>query len=97
MIVSFAAKGTEDIFNGKNSPSARKTCPNQIWSVAFRKLDQLDSAIELLDLAIPPGNHLEALKGDRKGQHSIKINDQYRICFIWTQSGPSDVEITNYH
>jgi proteic killer suppression protein len=97
MIVSFADRGTEDIFNGKNTPSARKKCPNQIWSVAFRKLDQLDSAVELVDLATPPGNHLEALAGDRKGQHSIRINDQYRICFIWTQSGPSDVEITDYH
>ena len=97
MIVSFADQGTEDIFNGKNSSSARKKCPNQIWSVSFRKLDQLDSAVELGDLATPPGNRLEALIGDRRGQHSIRINDQYRICFIWTQSGPSNVEITEYH
>ena len=79
MIVSFADRDTEDIFNGKNSSSARKKCPNQIWNVAFRKLDQLDSAVELIDLAAPPGNHLEGLSGDRKGQHSIRINDQYRI------------------
>jgi proteic killer suppression protein len=97
MIVSFANRGTEDIFNGKNTPPARKTCPNQIWSVTYRKLDQLDSAVELVDLATPPGNHLEALSEDRKGQHSIRINDQYRICFIWTQSGPLEVEITDYH
>jgi proteic killer suppression protein len=97
MIVNFTDKGTEDIFNGKNSPSARKKCPNQIWNVAFRKLDQLDSAVELIDLSTPPGNRLEALSGDRKGQHSIRINNQYRICFIWTQSGPLDVEITDYH
>jgi len=97
MIVSFANRGTEDIYNGDNTSSARKTCPNQIWSVACRKLDQLDSAVILSDLAVLPGNHLEPLSGDRKGQHSIKINDQYRICFIWTESGPSDVEITDYH
>jgi len=97
MIVSFVDRGTEDIFNGINSPSARKQCPRQIWNVAFRKLDQLDSAVELVDLSIPLGNRLEALSGDRKGQHSIRINDQYRICFIWTQSGPVDVEITDYH
>ena len=82
MIVIFADRGTEDVFNGKNTSSAWKTCPNQIWSVAYRKLDQLDSAVELVDLATQPGNHLEPLLGDRKGQHSIKINDQYRICFI---------------
>ena len=97
MILSYADQGTEDIFNGKNTSLARKKCPNQIWSVAFRKLDQLDSAVEIVDLATPPGNRLEALTRDRKGQHSIRINDQYRICFIWTQSGPSDVKITDYH
>jgi proteic killer suppression protein len=97
MIVSFTGQGTEDVFNGKNSEAARKKCPKQTWSVAFRKLDQLDSAVELVDLATPPGNHLEALSGERKGQHSVRINDQYRICFIWTQSGPVDVEITDYH
>jgi len=97
MIVSFADQGTEDVFNGKNSSSAGKKSPNQIWNVAFRKLDQLDSAVELADLATPPGNRLEGLSGNRKGQHSIRINDQYRICFIWTQPGPADVEITDYH
>ena len=75
MIVSFADQGTEDVFNGKNTSYARKKCPNQIWNVAFRKLDQLDSAVELVDLATPPGNRLEALSGYRKGQHSIRIND----------------------
>jgi proteic killer suppression protein len=97
VIVSFADRGTEDVFNGKISPAARRACPRQIWKVAFRKLDQLDSATELADMAIPPGNSLEALSGDRRGQHSISINDQYRICFIWTQAGPSEVEITDYH
>lgn len=97
MIVSFGDRGTEDIFNGKNTSSARKKRPNQIWSVAYRKLDLLDSVVELVDLAIPPGNHLEALAGDRKGQHCIRINNQFRICFSWTQSGLLNVEITDYH
>jgi len=97
MVVNFADRGSEDVFDGKNTASARKTCPNQIWNVAQRKLDQIDSATELIDLAIPPGNRLEALSGKRDGQHGIRINDQYRICFIWTKSGPVDVEITDYH
>jgi proteic killer suppression protein len=57
----------------------------------------LDSAVVLVDLQIPPGNRLEALKGDRRGQHSIRINDQYRICFLWTDTGPEDVEVVDYH
>jgi proteic killer suppression protein len=65
--------------------------------VAARKLDQLDSVERLEDLAIPPGNRLEALAGGRKGQHSIRINEQYRICFVWTRSGPEVVEIVDYH
>jgi len=97
VIINFADRGTEDIFNGKNTGTARKKCANQIWSVAQRKLDQVDSATELSDLSIPPGNRLEALTGNPEGQHSIRINDQYRICFIWTKSDPMDVEITDYH
>lgn len=96
MIVNFADQATRDIFDGKNSKVARKRCPKEIWTVAQRKLDQLDSVTELGDLAIPPGNRLKALSGKREGQHSIRINDQYRICFIWTRSGPVDVEITDY-
>ena len=65
--------------------------------VAQRKLDMVDYATRLLDLASPPGNRLEALKGDRKGQHSIRINDQWRVCFRWTRDGPEDVAITDYH
>ena len=68
-----------------------------IESVARRKLDQLDAAHVLLDLSSPPGNHLEALQRDRKGQHSIRINDQWRVCFVWTAQGPTDVEIVDYH
>jgi proteic killer suppression protein len=97
VIQSFRNKGTEDIFNGKNSKDARKTCPQTLWRIAVRKLDQLDSVIQLDELRIPPNNRLEPLSKDRKGQHSIRINDQYRICFIWSESGPKSVEITDYH
>lgn len=69
----------------------------QIEKVALRRLLSLDSAMELFDLRIPPSNHLEALRGDRKGQHSIRINDRYRICFTWAEDGPHDVEITNHY
>jgi proteic killer suppression protein len=67
-----------------------------IEAMARRKLDQLNAAGELRDMASPPGNRLEALAGDRKGQHSIRINDQFRVCFVWTSQGPSDVEIVDY-
>jgi proteic killer suppression protein len=97
MIQSFKNAGTEDIFNGRNTKEARQTCPNSIWKVAARKLDQIDSVTALRELRIPPNNTLEALSGDRKGQHSIRINDQYRICFVWTDSGPDQVEIVDYH
>jgi toxin HigB-1 len=97
MIVSFKNVGTEDVFNGENTKSARKTCPQTLYSVAFRKLDQIDSAVEINELRVPPENRLEALDGDRQGQYSIRINDQYRICFIWTQNGAEDVEIVDYH
>ena len=97
MIRLFATVGTEDIFNGKNTPAARRTGPSTLWAVAVRKLDQLDSATAFQELRIPPGNRLEALFGDRQGQHSIRINDQYRICFTWTDLGPLAVEIVDYH
>jgi proteic killer suppression protein len=97
MIKSFKNTGAEDIFNGKNTKNARKICPQSLWKIASRKLDQLDSISRLDDLKIPPGNMLEALKGDRQGEHSIRINDQYRICFIWSDNGPDQVEITDYH
>lgn len=97
MIESFADKATEDIFNGINSTAARRLFPKDLWKVAFRKLDQIDSATTLDDLRVPPGNRLDALTADRKGQHSIRINDQYRICFEWAQGGTSGVEIVDYH
>jgi proteic killer suppression protein len=97
MILSFKNTGTEDIFNGENTKAARKTCPELLWKIANRKLDQLDSVISLNELRVPPANRLEALSGDRKGQYSIRINDQYRVCFIWTETGPDQVEIVDYH
>lgn len=97
VIESFADKATEDIFNGVNSIEARRRLPRELWRIAFRKLDQIDSAAQLDDLRISPGNRLEALKGERSGQHSIRINDQYRICFEWTDAGACMVEIVDYH
>lgn len=97
MIRSFKEAGTEDIFNGVNSRAARRTCPELLWKIVARKLDQLDSVNALDELRIPPGNRLEALSGIRKGQHSIRINDQYRVCFIWTELGPDAVEVADYH
>jgi proteic killer suppression protein len=97
MIQTFNDVGTEDIFNGINSKAARTTCPQVIWKVAQRKLDQVDSVVNLNELRVPPKNYLEALSGDRQGQHSIRINDQYRVCFVWTEFGPDQVEIVDYH
>ena len=97
MIRSFRDAGTEDIFNGRSSKAARKACPKNLWKVVARKLDQLDSVVSLDELRVPPGNHLEPLVGDRQGQVSIRINDRYRICFNWTESGPAEVEIVDYH
>jgi proteic killer suppression protein len=97
VIRSFRDAGTEDIFNGANTRAARQACPESLWKVAFRRLDQLDSVTSLADLRVPPGNQLESLTGDRKGQWSIRINRQYRICFYWTELGPEQVEIVDYH
>ena len=97
MIQSFKDAGTEDIFDGKNTKNARNACPTSLWKIAARKLDQLDSVTMLQELRIPPGNQFEALLGNRKGQHSIRINNQYRICFKWTDLGPDLVEIVDYH
>ncbi len=97
MIQSFKNQATEDLFNGAATKAALKLCPRNLWNIVSRKLDQMDSIVSLNELRVPPGNHLEGLKGDRKGQHSIRVNDQYRICFKWTESGPSDVEVTDYH
>jgi proteic killer suppression protein len=92
VIVSFKDPDTRDLFETGKS----KHWPN-IARVAKRKLDQLETSVHLGDLRSPPGNHLEALAGNRKGQHSIRINDQYRICFLWRMDGAHEVEITDYH
>lgn len=97
MIRSFKSQGTEDVFLARSSKAARKACPQRLWRVAQRKLDQLNQAEVLSDLKAPPKNQLEKLKEDRKGQHSIRINDQFRVCFRWTERGPEDVEIVDYH
>lgn len=76
---------------------ASKGFPSGIMSVARRKLAMLEAAANLEDLRVPPGNRLEALQGDRQGQHSIRVNDQWRFCFVWTDSGPADVELVDYH
>jgi toxin HigB-1 len=97
MIRSFRDQPTEDVYNGVHSKKARKVLPPDLWGIAFRKLDQLNRVTHLDELKAPPGNRLEALRGDRKGQHSIRINDQYRICFEWADNGAHNVEITDYH
>ena len=93
MIRNFRDRITEAVFNGE-SP---KGFPADLVKVARRKLRYLNAADDLGDLRSPPGNRLEALAGDRKGQHSIRINDQFRVCFVWTPEGPADVEIVDYH
>lgn len=93
MIKSFACKETEKIF----SRTFSKKLPQQIQMKARQKLILLDAATDLSDLKIPPGNHLEELKDDRKGQHSIRINDQFRICFVWKNGDAFNVEIVDYH
>jgi proteic killer suppression protein len=97
VIVSFADRQTEAIYHGEATAAARKRLPLPLWPVAHRKLDQLGRVGRLDQLAVPPGNRLEALRGDRAGQHSIRINERYRICFVWTEQGPADVEIVDYH
>jgi proteic killer suppression protein len=88
-------------FRNAETAALHLTRRSRLWGniakVAWRKLDMLDAAVTSDDLRSPPGNRLEALSGDRKGQHSIRINDQYRICFRWTETGPEDVEILDYH
>jgi len=97
MIISFADQATSNIFNGVDSKNARKALPMELWKVATRKLDQIDSVVALEELRVPPGNRLEKLRGNRDDQMSIRINDQYRICFRWSESGAENVEITDYH
>ena len=93
MIASFACKKTERLWQRVRNHGL----PPTIESVALRKLTQLHVSRSLTDLRVPPGNRLEALKGDRAGQHSIRVNDQYRLCFVWTAQGPDHVELVDYH
>ena len=93
MIPSFADETTERVWNREKAPRLGM----DIQRAAQKKLRQLNAADNINDLRIPPGNRLEKLAGNRAGQHSIRINDQYRICFVWTKQGPADVEITDYH
>jgi len=92
VIRSFSDAETERLFHSEAVPRFRN-----IERVARRKLLQLHAATELATLKVPPGNQLEALKGDRKGQHSIRINDQWRVCFVWRDDGAHKVEIVDYH
>ncbi|MDF2076272.1 type II toxin-antitoxin system RelE/ParE family toxin [Pseudomonas mendocina] len=92
MILNFRCADTQSLFE---TGTSRRW--NNILTVATRKLAMLNASVELRDLRSPPGNRLEPLQGNRAGQHSIRINDQWRICFVWTNSGPSQVEIVDYH
>ena len=93
MIESFRGQDTEELFYRRRATGL----PSTIWRVAHRKRRQLHVASTLQDMRVPPGNHLEALEGDRKGQHSIRINVQWRICFHWRDGNAYDVEIVDYH
>lgn len=93
MIISWASKETEKIYKGLYS----RKYPNEIQKKARQKLIMLASATEVEDLRVPPGNRLHKLAGDREGQYSISINDQWRICFLWNESNVKDVEIVDYH
>jgi toxin HigB-1 len=95
VIRSFRDSGTEDVFDGLDTRAARRACPAAVWAIARRKLDQINSVRELRDLAVPPGNRLEVLKGDRTGQHSIRINERYRVCFRWENGEAYEVEIAD--
>lgn len=92
-IQTFRDDVTAAVFRGERP----KGFPSDLFKVTRRKLEYLNAATVLNDLLAPPGNRLEALKGDRSGQRSIRVNDQYRLCFVWTEAGPADVEFTDYH
>lgn len=96
MILEFGDQATADIFHGENTKAARRI-PPVVWRVVGRKLDLLNAAHELHDLRVPPGNRLEALRGKLAGFHSMRINDQFRIIFIWADGNAKDVQVTDYH
>ncbi len=97
VIRSFANAATEDLFDGVDSRGARRVCPVHLWPVVRRKLTQLNRVGELRELAVPPGNRLERLHGSRAGQHSIRVNEQYRLCFRWENGYADEVEVIDYH
>ena len=96
MILSFADEATADVFNGKNTKAAR-TLDKAVWPVMRRKLDVLNAAHEMSDLSSPPGNRLEALKGDQQGRHSIRVNDRYRATFRFRDGHAHEVRVEDYH
>ena len=97
VIRSFGDAATEDLFNGMSTRRARQACPVALWPGARRKLTQLNRVRDLAELRVPPGNRLERLRGARAGQYSIRINDQYSICFEWMDGMAEAVEILDYH
>ena len=97
VIRSFADGATEDVFNGIRTQRARRACPEALWSVARRKLMQVNRVRDLAELRVPPGNRLERLRGNRAGQHNICINDRYLVCCRWEDGYANDIEVTDYH
>ncbi len=93
MIRSFAGKAAESIWNGQYV----KSIDRNLQRAALRKFEVLHAAVDVEDLRVPPGNRLEQLKGDRRGQHSVRVNDQWRICFVWRDGGADHVELVDYH
>lgn len=96
VVVTFGDRATEDLFHGIRSARVRRF-PSEILTAARRRLDQLAAAVRVEDMRIPPGNRLEALRGDLAGYYSVRVNDQWRVVFRWTESGPADVRLTDYH
>lgn len=97
MIVSFKDVGTADVFAKLDTRAARNSCPQFLWTAARERLHRVHQATKVTQLKSPPGNRLKRLQGGRYGQHSIRINDQYRVCFRWGAGGAEDVEIVDYH
>ena len=97
VIRTFPDSATEDLFNGVDSRRARAACPAVLWPVVRRKLTQLNRVRDLRELAVPPGNRLKRLRDNREGQHSIRINQQCRVCFHWEDGYADHVEVTDYH
>ena len=97
MIKSFRSQGAEDIYHGRMTREARKSIPQPLWGIAWRKFDMLNAATSLTDLKVPPANRLESLKGALKGKYSIRINAQYRVVFDFRNSDAYEVAIVDYH